>query len=637
MLPPTNTTDAMMLIRIMNAYYEQAMTQFQEDNDYYEGDLEGEMEVPEGFEVSIPTTARAIIDEAVDNIQPYDISIYYPPRGFGEKPQQDAETIQRFLKSVWTYWRQTNSDIDILRDFIKNMFKNGKAVFKVVPDWTLWPSLSDEEEAKLMDEGGKPAVAERARLIKDLRKQAFPIICRSMSPIHVKEDPTMDSRKLWCIEEYEISIDEIRNKYTQYYDYFLQMVRLNYTVRELWTATWIDWNGVVHDGWHWIFINETCVNGPENNGFKNGEPNPYHNVPYVIKHSGFGSETYDGKPEKKAVGFLTKQVKSQLKAEMRRITAFDALMQQLAFPIVMLPDTLEDLDFDLSPGGINYVPSELLDNAQNTFLSAKLPAPEYLQSISMIQNQIERGTTQRAVRGAGVPGTSSAAQLGMITSQAKLRLEPIKMATEEAVDMVNAMVLYYVENILKAPVSIFAAENLGDGNYILKPEMIKQKYRTRTTFMPNEDEIRERKLVLATDAMTKAKLNPYDALTFAGWENPMEVISRNLAYEIMQSPAVMRQLAKQALKDWGLDDRELELEELNDNSVLQQAQVALQQRLMGQTGAGQPGQPVTPQGGGGQQPQPSQAPPQAQGAPVNMAPQSPEAQGAAQMIANRGQ
>ena len=36
----------------------------------------------------------------------------------------------------------------------------------------------------------------------------------------------------------------------------------------------------------------------------------------------------------------------------------------------------------------------------------------------------------------------------------------------------------------------------------------------------------------------------------------MEVIARNLAYEMMQSPAVMRQLAKQALKDWGLDDQE---------------------------------------------------------------------------------
>src|SRR5690606_15981325 len=145
------------------------------------------------------------------------------------------------------------------------------------------------------------------------------------------------------------------------------------------------------------------------------------------------------------------------------------------------------------------------------------------------------------------------AQLSMITAQAKLRLEPIKRATEEAVDAVNAMVLRYIYEILGEPVSIFASEPDGPDKYTLKPEFIKGRYRTKTTFQPNEDQTKERKLVIATDAMTKAKLNPYDALTFAGWENPMEVIARNLAYSIMEEPAIKRKLAKYYLEEWGLD------------------------------------------------------------------------------------
>jgi len=620
MLPPRNEEEALRLIRNMSGYYRKAIQGFEEDDKFYEGLLEDLVELPEGFEATIPTTARAIIDEAVDNIEPYDIMIKYAPRGFGEKPQQDAEAISRFLKNIWIYWRQTNSDVDILRDFIKNLFKHGKAVFKIVPEWSLWPDLTDEQEEKLLNEGGKEAVKKRAMDIKQLRKENFPLIARSMSPRHVYEDPTMDSRKLWVIEEYSISMSEIRNKYAEFEPNLLFPEPFNYTVKELWTATWIDWNGEIQQGKHWLFINETLIKS---------EDNPYLEVPYAIKHSGFGSESYDGKPEQKAVGFFTRQVKSMLRAEVRRVSHFDAMMSQLAFPLIILPDMMEDVEFDTSPGAINYVPMEMIENAQNTFISAKLPEPEYMQSISMIQNQIERATTQRAIRGAGVPGTDSAAQLGMITAQAKLRLEPIKRAAEEAVDMVNTMILRYIETIFKDTVSIFGAEPLGPAEYVVKPEMIKGKYRTRTVFQPSDESVKERKLVLATDAMTKAKLNPYDALVFAGWENPMEVIKRNLAYSILlEDPAVRRQIAKDALKSWGLDTMELTLEELNDTSMLKQMAAMLEQKNAGAQGAPAPGQPLA-EGGSApgmeqQQAQQGAAPPQAAGAPLSMPQQLPE-------------
>lgn len=616
MLPPKTAEDCLRLITTAEAYYINAVQGFKEDDQFYEGLIEGLVEVPEGFELSIPTTARAIIDEAVDNIEPYEMSVKYPPRSFGKAPQQDAENVGRFLKNNWENWRQKNSDIDVLRDFIKNLFKNGKAIFKCVPDWSLYPSLSDAEEKKILAEEGKEGLRNRVNIIKQLRSENFPVVCRSLSPLHVFEDPTMDSRKLWVIEKYDSSVEEVRNRFAQYEDFFLTYEEFDIPVKEVWTATWVDWDGKINYGKHFVFIQNECVLE---------EDNPYHDVPYVIKHSGFGTETYDGKPERKAVGFFSRQVKSMLLAEIRRITQFDAMMQQLAFPILVLPDIFEDQVFDTDPGAINYVPEDMMQYMATIYLQAKLPAPEYMQSISMIQNQIERGTTQRAVRGAGVPGTDSAAQLAMVTSQAKLRLEPTKRSTEEAVDMVNAMVLRYIYEIFGEEMSVFGAEPTGPETYKCKPSMIKGRYRTKTIFLPNEEQVRERKLVLATDAMSKAKLNPYDALTFAGFDNAMEIISRNLAYTIMEEPAVKRQLAKQALKDWGLDTMELELEELNDSSMLEQ----MKQQIMSQMqGAAPPQSPVAPQdggggpsgpqGGGGMMPQPTQQAPQAIGAPTGM-------------------
>ncbi len=620
MLPPDNIDDVLRLIRNMEGYYRRAMDGFDEDNNFYEGLLDDSIEVPEGYDITIPTTARAIIDEAVDNIEPYELIINYSPRSFGKQAQIDADTVSRFLKNVWRYWRQTGSDIDILRDFIKNLVKNGKAIFKVVPDWSLWPVLEEEEEKSLYEEGGRESVKERVQLIKQLRKENFPIICRSISPRHIIEDPTMDSRKLWAIETYQADIEEIRNRYSAYDPMLSDFEPHGYMVREVWTGTWVDSRGRLKKGRHWVFVNDTCVNG------ENGEINPYGDIPYIIKHSSFGTETYDGEPEKKAVGFYSRQVKSMLRAEVRRVTHFDVLMQQLAFPIAALPDTLEDIGFDSTPGAVNFVPTEFMEHADKIFIQAKLPAPEYMQSINMIQAQIERGTTQRAIRGAGVPGTDSAAQLSMITAQAKLRLEPLKRATEEAVDMVNHCVLKYIEQQLDSPVSIFAAEPTGKDAYTLKPSQINGRYRTRTNFAPNEDQTKERKLVLITDAMTKAGLNPYDAYTYAGWENPMEVIARNLAYELMKQPALQRQLAKEALNLWGLDATELEIEEMNDNNMLQQMMAELQNKAAGM-GQGAPGQPIAPeQGQGGEQMMPEMAP-QAQGAPLAMPNQMPDVNG----------
>lgn len=618
MLPPENEDDALRLIYNMEAYYAQAMLSFEEDENYYEGLLDGIMKVPEGFQVTIPTTARAVIDEAVDNVEPYDMIVHYAPRSFSKQAQEDADNIGRFLKNIWLYWRQRGADIDVVRDFIKNLFKHGKACFKVVPEWSLWPELSEKEEAALLNEGGKKSVAERAKLIKQLRKENFPIICRSLSPRHIMEDPSMDSRKLFIIEQYSTSIEEIRNKWGEFEPYLKMHEPFGFNMRELWTATYLDENGGYHKGRHFMFINDILVHE---------EDNIYHELPYIVKYSGFGTESYDGTPERKATGFFNRQVKSMLKAEIRRVTHFDAMMQQLAFPILIVPDVLEDIGFDTAPGAVNYVPDDFLNNAEKMFLQAKLPAPEYMQSLNMIQSQIERGTTQRAIRGAGVPGTDSAAQLSMITSQAKLRLEPIKKTTEDAVDAVNSIILRYVANIFEDAVSVFGCEALGPDQYIVRPSMIGQRYRTRTSFLPNEEQVKERKLVLITDAMTKAGLNPYDAYTYANWENPMEVIARNLAYEIMQEPSIKRQLAKKALEDWGLDAKELELEELMDQNIIQQMMAEMQSRMQGQ-GQGAPGDPLMGGNSGGgmpaQDPMMQSAPPQAAGSPLDMPQQLPE-------------
>ena len=168
MLPPKNEVQALDLIRAMEASYKAAFDAMIENEQFYDGEIEDLIPLPEGFDLTIPTTLRAIVDEAIDNVMPHDIQVHYAPRGVSKKAEEDADAVRRFLRGVWLNWRRWGSDIDVDRDFGKNLFLHGVAVTKTVPDWTLWPSLPDEV-IEQMKSGGKTAELKgKVAAIKDM-------------------------------------------------------------------------------------------------------------------------------------------------------------------------------------------------------------------------------------------------------------------------------------------------------------------------------------------------------------------------------------------------------------------------------------------------------------------------------------
>lgn len=568
----------------MEEVYGAAFEGFDEDIMFYEGQLDSFIEIPEGFEVTLPTTARAVVDEAVDNATPFDLNVYYPARGKRRIHEENADNVRRFVRAMWKYWRTQGADIDIIRDFLKNLFMSGKAIFKVAPDWTLWPQLSPEVEKKLRRERG--ALKQRVKDIERIRKENFPLFCRSVAPACIMEDPTLGPRKMWVIERYQSSPAEIKSYYAYDVPEFQEIppYGLDLPVHEIWTAAHVTPDGDFIQGKRYLFVNYELVSE---------EDSPYDNVPYVIKYSGFGREAYEGRPEFKAVGFFTRQNKSMFLAEMRRLTQIDAIMQEVAFPVAFLPDTVDGENIDFSPGFVNYVPPEVMEHLQSVWLTPQIPSGDYMTSLTMIGNQIERGTVQRALRGAGVPGTDSAAQYGMLNTAAKQRIQSASTALAEAMSLVSEKVLWYIENPLGDDVSLFIAEREG-GSYTVGPSTIRGHYRVSIEPQPNEDSVKERKLVLASDAIAKGGFSRWDAYTYAGFDNPWELIERKNADDLLQEPLIKRALAKRTLKAWGEDVDALEMEERIDEAKKQQAlsMVAQQMQLGTPTG----GEPMSPDG-----------------------------------------
>ena len=573
--------------------------QVEDDEAYYGGHFERLVKLPEGFNLTVPVTLRAIVDEAIDNIVPEDIHITYPPRRLGSKPEADADMVRQFLKAVWKHWR-INSDGDPIRELGKNGFVSGLMATKLVPDWTLWPNLSDEEEKKLLDEdaSGKKT-KERVKKIKDMRSKSFPLVFRSLPPRCIIADPSVGGRKLWMIERYQAATEEVTGMYAKFDEAFrTTMIRgAKHKIHELWTANYIDYKGAFVQGKHWVFVDEEV---------QLEEDNPWDDLPYKVKGGGFGRDTYEGRPEDKFVGFYSPQVKSLGRAEARRISQLEAIVAQLAFPIFVLPDKVGDLDFDTTPGAVNFVPEDVYNSSDRMFLKIPIPDQAIMTSLSAISSQIERGTTQAAVRGVAIPGTDSAAQYGMYSQQAKLRLAATQIALEDILSWAFARVLYYIDEVLQDRVNVPVSDTDGVAQYSLSPGNIQGHYDVVVKFMPSEESEKGRKLALASDAIVKGGLSPYDALTFAGFDNATEIIARRMAYDVMNEPPVKRAIGKSILKEWGIDADVAAMEEQADQAkqqmMLSQIMQILQTGTLRDAGSEQaPNAPMPPNMAGNNQ------------------------------------
>ena len=612
MLPPKTKEQALDLISAMESHYKSAFAAMEENEKFYDGEIEDLVPLPDGFDLTIPTTLRAIVDEAIDNVMPADIHVHYAPRNVSKKAEEEADSVRRFLRGVWMNWRRWGSDIDVDRDFGKNMFMHGMAVTKTVPDWTLWPTLPDEVIAQMKSDGKTAELKGKVAAIKEMRQRHFPIISRSISPRCVMVDPT-PGRKLWVIERYESSSAEIRSLYAAIDEDFAEVTRTGRKARihEVWTGVYIDHRGDEQPGRVFIFVdNELRYEGE----------NPYGDPPYEIRYSGYGRQSFSDRPELKSVGFFTPQVKSLGRAEARRYSQFDAIMQQLAYPIGLLPDSIDADAFDVTPGAMNFVPIEVMQHSDKVWLKANIPDGEYLTSLGVIGTQIERGTTQAPLRGAAIPGTDSAAQYGQYTSQARLRLEGVKGAMEDALAQRFARVLWYIDNVLNDKASVFIGDPAGAGRYTVGPDQIRGRYDVHVTFVPNEEMVKERKLAIASDAIVKGGLSPYDALVMAGFDNPSELIARRYAYDVMQDEEMKRAIGRAQLQEWGLNADEIELQERMQMGNMQVTLSDFMNSIQGGTPAGPPmpgaippGQDPTAalaQAGAGPMPMPNGAPPQ---------------------------
>ena len=581
--------------------------EFDEAEAFYEGDWEPGG--PEGFPQTVPATASSIVDEATDHIDTDNITPHVPTIGKTQQSEQSAGKLKDFIIGAWSYFSAHSEDIPPLRDFTKNLFLGGKAVLEILPDFDCWPEpeiiegMTNEEKDELMEE---------ARAIRSLD---FPIVCSSISPRWVIEDPTI-GRKTWLIKHYLKDVEEVRDLYPKWAD-----PRTGEQLSSGEMSAWDAENVEIVDYWQEGTRDEkkgpktygcwriTLADGEEAEaGFNEGYP-----LPYVIKFSGFGRESRDGQHHKKARGILH-GIRSLLKAYGRRLTQLDVITAFYATPVLF---TASDEDFVVKyePGWVNRVP-----NKDAIPVSPNIPTPHaaLIATIDALRSDIEEGTFGSVLGGQKQPGTRSAAEHAILSAQAELRFRSVKRAVSDAIRQADEKMITLVRDVLlldaKDEIIVPTADDTMEKPPSLRQSDIPSPFYHSVELKDMSPSAISREALVAVQLRQANIIDDEEAMERAGITGTADMKLRVMRDRVMQTPYVINHLGRDLVEAYtGEPVEQMEFDEL----VLQMHQ---QMKLQAAQGAAQPqgqgmNQAAAPMGLGAMQGQTGMTP----GGPEQMA------------------
>jgi hypothetical protein len=562
----------------------------------YEGtwQIEG---IPSGIEITIPSTARAIIDEATDHsdFNPDWLKIHLPTYGLATEAESRSSRLRSFLIGWLGYQAEHANDVSPFRDWIKNIYLHGKGVYKVVPDYTDWPELqipegTTEDEARQI----------RADLSAEREFANIPATLRSIYPLAIFEDPSIGEKR-WAIECYEADAIEIMPLYEKWQpkkrkDNGETYTREEFEIENSRLAVWDCYQtGEVagHKGvWHQVLINEMPVASENTFGGDNGsyvspaqgpEARPVflkdEPFPYVIKFSGLGRQSA-GKYEEKARGILT-AVTSLLKAEARRLTQLDAIVAQAAWPTLFVTGNRARFEVAFGPNVVNYVPI----GTSVTPVTPNIPAAAVQAALATIQSGIERGTFGSVIRGDKPPNTTSAAQLAILSGQARLRFGAINNQHQAALSDISQKVAHIVKKVIAEPVAIWQTDDVDEessSKLVIKPGEIPERLIVRYLITTDPAEARDREISLAALMYEKGIIDLEEMRERAGIRNTAAMRRRVIRDKVlMESPGVLAALGEQFMLESGYDIESLTLEKAMRDMLIIRRQTQMQQELFG--------------------------------------------------------
>lgn len=573
--------------------------------------------IPQNVPVTMPSTARAIIDEATDHsdFNPSYVKVHTPTYGIGDDAEKRSGRIKAFFPGFYRHQITHKNDVSPYRDLVKNVYLYGKGVLKTITVHDEWPELeipegTYESEAKIIRDG-----------VKFERELAMPILQRSINPLAIWEDPT-EGQKRYAIEKCEYTALQVRDMYPSWSPTRTWEGKNGITPSEM-VETWdcvqagvgvcdipeCPDNGDEVEGlWHQILIGCGASEMDSNASAVVDEATetvflPHEPFPYEIKFSGYGKQS-SGKYEDKARGLLY-AVKSVIRAEARRFTQMDAIIAQLAWPTIFVTGPRSRMDVKFGPNIVNYVPM----GVTVTPVVPPLPSGPIQQTIAMLQSSIERGTFGSVIRGDKPPQTTSAAQLSILSGQARLRFGSIKIHLEAMLESANKKIGMIQQNVLRSPLTLFQTDDTDEtdaSKLVLREKDIPKNFPHRVEILTDPREERERRAQFGVLLKREGIIDWEAAAEMAGIEDTAAMRRRVIRDKaLFDNPAAIALIGETLVIESGYDMESLTLEKMMRDMLAMRRQQRMQEALFApQGGANQQGslpgmRDMAPQGLGG--------------------------------------
>lgn len=587
---PTSKNDWEKRIRFLETYQQAWRSQAELDEQLYE--LRWAMDgIPDNIPITMPSTARAVVDEATDHsdFDPRWMKVHTPTYGLGDDASERSSRLRAFLPGWLLYQVTYSNDVSPIRDYIKNMHIYGKAVLKVFYAKEEWP---EAEILEGMTEDDARQVRER---VEKEREFTMPVVMRSIHPLAVYEDPSIGAKK-WAAEVYEHTPLEVRGLYENWMPASIdedEMYNADARVRVL------DCYEVGKDEsgtpgiWHQVLIDEA-----EGADYSEATPAvflPHEPFPYIIRYSGYGRQT--GRYEEKARGILY-GVRSLLMAEGRRMTQLDSIIASLAWPTLFVSGPRNRFRVVYGPNVVNYVPP----GVTATTITPEIPAGPIQTALATIQAGIERGTFGSVIRGDKPPQTTSAAQLAILSGQARLRFGSIKIHLETALIEAYQKVAE-IAKVVDAPLTLWQWDDTDAESpeaLVIKPADWPERFVCHIEVLADPVEEQERRAQLGVFLWEKGIIDWEDAATRAGVADVKSMRRRIIRDKILfETPAVVQALGEQYILESGYDIESLTLEKTMRDLLILRSQQEMQATIFSPQGgaAGIPGnQPAAPSG-----------------------------------------
>ena len=482
-------------------------------DEYYKGDFE--YPAPENATLIRLGTAQSIVDTVTVHITPQFLDISVPPPS--SRGQARAELLERFLRGANHMLEQ---DYPTRRIINQHMALYGVAWEKVEFATAKWGDFPEPPEEGEMS----PEYKEQLDDILTRRSTCFPIISTAINPQQVVWDVNNGTQPRWVIHEYEVDSTWVKAHFPQWEG---KGGDDKVTFIEAWTETQVAY-----------IADRRWALKPRTHG--------YTSLPWTMYYPQTGVATIGNKPEDLYRGILHGNF-DMLAAESRLASQYLDIITKSPHPTRDFrgPPVITEQgmsQYDNSPGALNWLHTDV----QLEVSQVAEPSQTIVAGKGMLSEAIEQNTAPAIVRGQRPTGAASGYMTAVLAGIAALNFGPLVEASQRGLQTRNKIILEIVENVIQDKVTVWGKTEAGILDAKIGPKDIRGHHVNVVQLNPTSPEESERKLNLWSNLWRSGFVDQDTALRKAGVSNALEVRSKLLAEQFMNSEQVQMILQQQA-------------------------------------------------------------------------------------------